>query len=485
MKFGCLLSLFILVQGCGPRGFTGFFSSSSDRSSFKSENINQEPVPNKDQEDISKAGKGITFGNGQTTAIDKDGNEVILYLTVEKTADNTLKCRVSNGENSPKLTDSNISWSITHNGVTIDASNYQIKELSDGQWNIEIRFINQDYHEHLSNLEVTALLLVQNFDDQLKVSTTDISEEKDEVRSVESEGSSESDDTSTPDPEPALPSEPAVLQTQLNCGSIGSPGTWVLVPGDPNYGTSDFCVMKFEAKCSLFDGSTCSANASSDAPISMSNNTPWVFINQLDAISKCSSLGDGYRLITNAEWMTIGSNLANVSSNWEGGIVGINDLTRGHSDNDPSMMCEAFTDDAFAYVQGSCAPSSTGAFNQRRTHTLSNGSVIWDLSGNAWEWTSYYNNDDKPIGENWDFVRTVTGSATMPLTDLIPQAAIDNNWLISGSYFLGDDGGALARGNRWGDNLASGVFAASLMGAPTSENNSFGFRCTYSVPALD
>ena len=25
-------------------------------------------------------------------------------------------------------------------------------------------------------------------------------------------------------------------------------GEWVKVPGDPNYGTSDFCVMKYEAK---------------------------------------------------------------------------------------------------------------------------------------------------------------------------------------------------------------------------------------------
>lgn len=28
-----------------------------------------------------------------------------------------------------------------------------------------------------------------------------------------------------------------------SCNSIGTPGTWILVPGDPDYGTNDFCVM--------------------------------------------------------------------------------------------------------------------------------------------------------------------------------------------------------------------------------------------------
>ena len=26
--------------------------------------------------------------------------------------------------------------------------------------------------------------------------------------------------------------------------------------------------------------------------------------------------------------------------------------------------------------------------SQKRTHTLSNGEVIWDMAGNVWEWTS-------------------------------------------------------------------------------------------------
>ena len=112
-----------------------------------------------------------------------------------------------------------------------------------------------------------------------------------------------------------------------DCSSIPAElGTWVLVPGDATYGTKDFCVMKYEAKCSNTWGDLCTI--ASDSPISQAANTPWTEIDQRDAKTECASLGKGYHLITNDEWMTIAANIAAQASNWSGSI-GTSNLTGG------------------------------------------------------------------------------------------------------------------------------------------------------------
>ena len=57
-------------------------------------------------------------------------------------------------------------------------------------------------------------------------------------------------------------------------------GTWILVPGNPEYGTNDFCLMKYEAK------------NNSGVPASTAAGTPWVSIDQQDAKTECASLGN-------------------------------------------------------------------------------------------------------------------------------------------------------------------------------------------------
>ncbi|MFK7826052.1 MAG: hypothetical protein AB8G05_18010 [Oligoflexales bacterium] len=273
------------------------------------------------------------------------------------------------------------------------------------------------------------------------------------------------------------------LGAALDCASIGVGGTWILVPGDSDYGTNDFCVMKYEAK------------DSSGSPVSEAAGTPWVSITQTDARTECASLGKGYRLISNDEYMTIGANLANVASNWSNGTVGDAELARGHSDDNPSNMCAADASDANAYVETTCTGSSSGTFNQRRTHTLSNGEVIWDLAGNAWEWTSYFNDEEKPtpaVASTWyQYTQPVVGTSTMPLSDLIPTNALksfwDDTWNATesiGKYYPGSDGsgGALTRGNAFDDGDRVGVFTARLSRNITATNADLGFRCTVSVP---
>ena len=279
-----------------------------------------------------------------------------------------------------------------------------------------------------------------------------------------------------------------------DCSSIAVGGTWILVPGDADYGTNDFCVMKYEAKCSLSDGSTCTASMSTESPISQVANTPWVNINQQDAKTECTSLGKGYHLITNDEWMTIGANIANVGLNWDGGTVGTNSMTRGHSDNNPANACAADATDSMAYVEGSCTGSSTGTFNQRRTHTLSNDEVIWDFSGNISELTSYFNDDEKPFPNTaawYEYTQPPVGNSTMALSDLIPTNALKSFWNDSwnstqsiGQYYPGidADGGVLKRGGYWANAAYAGAFTAGLASSPTLTTTFTGFRCVVAVP---
>jgi prepilin-type N-terminal cleavage/methylation domain-containing protein len=148
---------------------------------------------------------------------------------------------------------------------------------------------------------------------------------------------------------------------------------YILVPGNQALGTSDFWVMKYEAKNV---GGVATSQASS---------TPWTSsISQTVAISLSADACDGCHLISEAEWMTLAGNVLSVPSNWSGGVVGTGYIFSGHNDNSPANSLVASEDDGDGY-------SDTGnvSGNQRRTLTLTNGEVVWDLAGNAWEWTSH------------------------------------------------------------------------------------------------
>jgi uncharacterized repeat protein (TIGR02543 family) len=270
----------------------------------------------------------------------------------------------------------------------------------------------------------------------------------------------------------------------LTCNGLKG-GAWVRVPGDPIYSTSDFCAMKY------------SASDVSKVPTAIPGSNPWVNINQTSAIATCATLGSGYHLVTNPEWMTVAANIAAQGSNWSGGSVGSGTLSRGHSDNSPTSACSADASDANGWVQTNCTGQTQGAlaFNQRRTQNLSNGEVIWDIGGNVWQWIDYNNASDKPTPANgaWHEFTAMTGTATTPMSHLVPlnsaQSWWDDTWNSAesiGKIYPGTNGsgGALLRGARWDGGSLAGPFAVNLSDAPSATYTSLSFRCVYQPPQL-
>jgi hypothetical protein len=261
----------------------------------------------------------------------------------------------------------------------------------------------------------------------------------------------------------------------------GCPTGYLLVPGDSSFNTTDFCVMKYEAK---FGG---------QGAVSQAIGNPAVYHDQGAARSACRNLGPGYALINNNEWMTLATNIANVASNWSSGAVGTTALNRGHSDNSPANAFAAVADDNDPCNGTGQTCSSSTWHDQRRTHNLSNGGVIWDLAGNVWEWVDYYNAYDKPTPATaaWYEFTAITGSAVMPKSMLIPTNAVKAWWNDSwngatngiGQMYPGaqGSGGALLRGGDWGSGA---VFTVYLIGNPTSATTNIGFRCVFRPSSL-
>lgn len=201
------------------------------------------------------------------------------------------------------------------------------------------------------------------------------------------------------------------------------PAGWIEVPGNATYGTSNFLVMKYEAKCDANgdgvgdtaydtgyntwpdDTAACTA-ANGRSVVSSTQGFPIANISHDTAKTRCSAVtlnGNPAHLITNPEWMTIARNAEAQASNWTGGSVGSGYLFAGHNDNAPGKARIASTTDtgnnACAYTDGdpgtespsgNC-PTNTASGqsgttgNQKRVLVLSNGAYVWDIAGNVWE----------------------------------------------------------------------------------------------------
>ncbi len=285
------------------------------------------------------------------------------------------------------------------------------------------------------------------------------------------------------------------------------PDGYIIVPGNIELGTKNFCVMKYEAKN---DGGVA---------VSTASGALYVSVTWQEAQDECEVLGSKYHLITENEWLTIAQNVANHAVNWNSSVVGSGFMYLGHNDNDPSTSLLADTDDLNGYYgtnDGVSFPGDGSYFNfpsndarayqgQKRTLSLSNGEVIWDLSGNVMELL----NNSMPIGlryygggEGWYSYNSDDGTGSVAsLVPVLKQPL--NGWNAlngMGRYFDGNnDVGTVnnrvespdfcagycsstaifLRGGRWSYGEYTGVYALELFTGPSRAQTDTGFRCTY------
>ena len=300
------------------------------------------------------------------------------------------------------------------------------------------------------------------------------------------------------------------------------PDGYIIVPGNSELGTKNFCVMKYEAK-----------NVS-DVAISQAASTPWFNITWNAAKVECENLGSGYHLMTEEERLTIAHNVEFVASNWNSSVVGTGFLYSGHNDKSPPNSLAADTDDGNGYFgTGDNLSSCDGSYNyfaasddttsgracagQRRTLDLSNGEVLWDFAGNVFEWVDAWVYANESLGSphryhggDQKWMSYSSDDGTGKVASLVPTSMLPSNgWNanqsmgryqdgnnISGAYNNVDEGQActsgycsskavFAVGGRWDYGAYAGVFTLYLDIGPSALNaaslyGTDGFRCSYS-----
>jgi formylglycine-generating enzyme required for sulfatase activity len=251
--------------------------------------------------------------------------------------------------------------------------------------------------------------------------------------------------------------------SNINCSKLKG-GVWIKVPGNLDLNTSDFCVMKYEAK------------QNGSLPISEAIKTPWVQINQTNAKIACAALGPGYHLITNAEWTTIARNIENVSENWNTGEVGKGWIYSGHNDDEPENFLKASTNDSNGYY----GTGNSAGSNQKRTLKLDNDEIIWDFSGNVWEW----NNDTCVQGNPWyksvfsiEWTDSNLKGSEKTLAGPLGNYTSRNG--MGDYYGCTNNGNAFLRGGDYYSDTGAGIFALRLDVAPSDSYYDIGFRCAY------
>lgn len=261
------------------------------------------------------------------------------------------------------------------------------------------------------------------------------------------------------------------------------PNNYIYITKNPAYVSEDFCVAKYEMK-----------NDGFGSPVSTNNNLPWVSIDRATAITACQSLGGNYDLISNSQWQTIARNLEGVTDNWFSGVIGEEMMNWGHSDNTPASLISVLdTNDPYDQTGNDSTEDPGLGGEQKRTHSLRSGSIIWDFSGNAAEWVKDSNATNYGMIDNISQITSTSHLTLGSLDDGSVRAAKDQFGPIGdysdlvGADFFGGLGygevsgvlGGIFRGGDFNDAGLTGIFSVNSNFAPATMSAEIGFRCVY------
>lgn len=314
-----------------------------------------------------------------------------------------------------------------------------------------------------------------------------------------------------------------------NKGPSISSGVWVAfqcptgfaaVSARAPYTSSPFCVSKYEMKLQ-YNGSLVADGNYNNAfdydadydileerakymAVSTPNGRPWVNIKRGErqgvatgqgAVEACRNMGEGYDLISNAQWQTIAQSVELTASNWTSGVVGVEMMYQGHSDAGPNGSLSVSNVDYDYDQTGNGFEQAWGSGKeQRRTVYLPSGVALWDMSGNVSEWVKDNNITDfaviNPISQITDANYTVTGTVggIMGTAKYLfgPSGTYTGLGIMEGygglgyGHLNGTAGGAILRGWDWGGSSSySGVFSVNSLYGPSFLYNSIGFRCIF------
>lgn len=312
----------------------------------------------------------------------------------------------------------------------------------------------------------------------------------------------------------------------FNCpeGFIPVPGGFVLADGSS---VSDFCVSKYNMK---WDGTGSISNVNvmhcgsgedysdnsclNDNPgiVSKKDQMPLSMVNWYDAKELCENMGEGFSLVGDREWMTIGENIIHTRINdltnsdilyvgW--GFTGISgsgsqsrpayadpivngcnlDVSLEHPDNAFSTYCQLRGDSenpfGFYLTERNWDDYTySGGRNRIRTHVLSNGEIIWDFSGNIFQWTldpPNLPNENSGMWHNYNNDWNYAGVTWVKPSILLPRSHGFGTYHTQGGAY-----DASFRGGYWGHNYA-GIF--TLRAGPKFHSSPrLGFRCMYRSP---
>jgi formylglycine-generating enzyme required for sulfatase activity len=290
----------------------------------------------------------------------------------------------------------------------------------------------------------------------------------------------------------------------FNIGTIGASTSedWIKIPANAGgMGLDAFYVMKYEAKAwtdggglnGAIDGGEVDTDGCNETlcttanwgltnlPVSTPNNRPWRMISATNAEARCIALGPGHRLISNPEWMAIARDIEVQGNNWTGDSIGTGCLFKGNT-NISTVGDGNSLGDSCAY--NGASPEQGIGRDIRAKHILSNGSEIYDLSGNVWEWVDW----DKETAGYQIGPTTCPNIGYQEFSTIVCPDLNDSDFQTqNGGYsstegvgrFVGGTNAAAIRGGPYTIDSHSGVFSLNFLNPPSDTFAVVGFRCVY------